>query len=207
MRRRLGSRHPPTSGVGHGTAPSRAGGLLREHNAEPLSSSLPEARAGGWRVPCPGTSDGTVETAVLPIPADAALTERHVFQLRLRPGDPVPAIATVRVPQVNVLPSRAGTDGAAVDAFAADPRLAGWLDDSRSSGTTGWTTALAWWRGAWELRVHPASLPGSGCGFLRMRHEPAAASVVDVRQVPAPRCRRTPCRVPAAGEQDDVVYP
>jgi hypothetical protein len=99
------------------------------------------------------------------------------------PDSPRPLVtARVAVPLVDE-PGRAAGTEAAIEAFAAAPELAAFLDrtghqfdDNPIPVTQTWSTELFWWDGAWELRVHPYFSDGP-VPFLRLRYSPADGSL------------------------------
>jgi hypothetical protein len=69
----------------------------------------------------------------------------------------------------------------ALSAFADDPRLQRYLDDTRIENG-GWYVELAWWRGAWELTVTPRfgdDIRGQSRYRLRWRD----GAIVDARRI------------------------
>jgi hypothetical protein len=120
-------------------------------------------------------------------------------------GSPDPLLPVeLHLPVVDP-PSRLRSLDAAVAALAADPRLADYLE-RRASGTEVYAyTQLAWHFNAWELWI--ANF-GSGQYPLRLRYDPDAHTVVDVREVlnglpPGD----DPNRPDVPGNMDDVVHP
>ena len=116
---------------------------------------------------------------------------RYELVLAFRPypdanviGDVVPV--EVRAPLTVTDDPRRTSDGAAaaIDAFAADPRLASWIASTpvadRPDLVQDFGTELSWWRGAWELWV---DAHWDDHRPLRMRYDPARGEVVDVRTV------------------------
>jgi hypothetical protein len=117
------------------------------------------ADLAGWDSTLPPTSDGLT-------------SRRHVTAaMTIMPRDPDRHLDSLN---------------AAIAAFAADPRLQPWLDaetntlyDSRSQ--FGFWTDLTWWAGTWELWITPTNQGTQRA--LRMRYDPAARTVADVRVV------------------------
>lgn len=97
-----------------------------------------------------------------------------------RPRPPV----VVEVPvAVTGLP----TDGAeeAVDAFAADSRLAAFVEATDvASVDQSWYAQLVWWRDAWELVVDPQfGDEPRGQSRYRLRFDPDEGRIVDARRI------------------------
>lgn len=128
---------------------------------------------------------GTVDVLVGPHPLDRATVVAGA-------GGPGGSAGPVDVEVEMTLrlvdaPSRLASVDDAVAAFAADPRLAAYLDEGRAlidqpELTQSWTTHLQWHFGAWELWLqshwgHPSP--------LRLRYDPTTRSVVDARKVAA----------------------
>lgn len=181
------------------------GGFVAEANALPTTQShQPEAYTGVRDLACtleispallsPGEElrhRGSVELRVPPGPLPDGGDYRLLVEFaplagpaESSAGGQWPAPVTVEVPlTVEDHPGRTadGADAAAMAAFAADSRLAPWMGSTAVPGqpdlVQSYLTELSWWRGAWELWLS-ARWEGHE---LRMRYDPVAGEVVDVR--------------------------
>jgi hypothetical protein len=180
------------------------GSWLADHNVlSTTQGHQPATMTGRRQIAC--TSDLRPE----PLEPGGELRHRGSVELRVPPGDlpgggryelvagfrayPDDAVVGDRASLVEVRaaltvaddPRRtAGSSDEAVDAFAADPRLADWIASTEVAGrpdlVQDFGTELSWWRGAWELRVDAY---WDDHRPLRMRYDPASGEVVDVRTV------------------------
>ncbi|HRW39749.1 MAG: hypothetical protein KDB04_04275 [Acidimicrobiales bacterium] len=96
---------------------------------------------------------------------------------------------SVRQPVALVDPTdRAPSHAVAVgpDGIAAAPTLDAWLAETRDlppQVEQRWSAAVAWWRGAWEAWIVPTYGSGHQSDPLRIRFDPEAMAVTDVRTV------------------------
>jgi hypothetical protein len=89
----------------------------------------------------------------------------------------------IRLPTVDA-PGRSSSTEHALAALATSPYVHRFVDDTRHAATlpTGmaqqWHPSIAWWEGAWELRLTPGVFSPE---VLRVRYDPRAGRVVDAR--------------------------
>lgn len=122
---------------------------------------------------------------------------------------------TVRQPVRLIDPTDRATAYAAAtgpDGIAAAPTLADWVAETRDlppGVEQRWSTALTWWQGAWEAWIVPTYGTGHQGDPLRIRFDPEAMAVSDVRTVfwnGAPSDDPDAYPTPPAEPVDEVRY-